>query len=80
MNKTGTYIWNKELGKLMKISDRAASCGGAFSTICEKVEAPYWDEHIADKPTYVRSRAHKAALLKKEGLVQRRFRGGRDLF
>ena len=80
MNNTGTYKWCNVSKKLIKISDRVSVVGDAFSTTCEKVDAPYWDEHIDHKPVYITSRAQKSRILKRAGLIQRKFRGSSDLF
>ena len=60
---TGTYVFDKKLGRLVKISDKAH---------CPPVDVTcpasgYYSENLE---TFVRSRRHKKQLLKERGLAE----------
>jgi len=76
MSNTGTYVWDHELNKLVKVSDTPSRIvGAAYSTICSFKE-PYTEHNLGDYPIEVRSRAHKARLLKERNLVEKEKRHG----
>lgn len=82
MSLTGSYVWDNELQKMVKVSSRVPrTIGGATSDVCSGVKEPYWEEHLGPDPIYVRSRAHKAKLLKERGLTEKSaVRGGLNEF
>jgi len=70
MSLTGTYVHRD--GKMVKVSDAIPNTiGSCTSDVCDKVKEPYWDEHITGNPILVKSRSHKAKLLKANGLTQK---------
>ena len=74
MNITGRYQMVD--GELVKVSDRIPKVGGATSDMCTFTK-PYWEEHLDEKPVFVKSRAHKAKLLKDRGCIEKSpVRGG----
>lgn len=62
MSKTGRYVYDKELGKVVKVDDKVRHC--TFDDVMCPISG-YYSEHLG---TFVRSRRHKRDLLKKEGL------------
>lgn len=74
MSATGTYKYID--GKVVKVSDEIPRIGGATSTICT-FKRPYWEDNLASEPIYITSRAHKAQLLREQGLTEKdKVRGG----
>ena len=74
MSITGSYRVID--GKVIKVSDEIPKVAHAVSDICTFKE-PYWEEHLDAKPVFVKSRGHKAQLLKERGCVEKApVRGG----
>ena len=88
MSKTGTYVFDKESGALVKVSDRIPSVAcdvfvprdngqsGGFKPYYEE-NLGHWDEkHEVYKPYLVASKRDKARRMKELGLVEK---GGPDV-
>ena len=66
--KNGTYKYNRETGRLERISD-GTTVRNIFD--CFVPQGGYWSENLSQKPgdkVFVESRAHKRRLLSKRGL------------
>jgi len=81
MNKTGTYVYDKETGKIVKISDEIPN------VVCDVSlggKENYYDEHLGHwdekeqvyKPYHVTSKKDKKRRMKELGLEEK---GGKDV-
>lgn len=73
---SGRYKYDKELGKMVKISDSLPNVQ-VFDCFCP--DGGYWSNNISDKPVYIESRAHKRQLLAKENLREKGTTSRREL-
>lgn len=62
MSKTGRYVYDKNLDKVVKVSDKVPSCS-FDDVVCPT--SGYYSDNLG---TFVRSRRHKRDLLKRAGL------------
>jgi hypothetical protein len=65
MSYTGRYKYNKETGKVERVSDLTPNVAGVFDCYCP--EGGYYSEHLG---TFIRSRTHKRELLRSKGLAE----------
>lgn len=64
MSNTGTYVYDPELKKVIKISDKTGLVSFSDVTFTK----PFWTNDITGSPVLVKSARHKRDLMKKHNL------------